>query len=97
MEAIPDIQLRKKLKPLLDQEMIKNELVYNSFNSLGAPMVTTFVRSVGSRTQGVWDFLNKASQTDAGVRLAGLEHPSLKKMFVRPESRFMFTLLFTSL
>ena len=33
-------------------------------------MVTTFVHSVGSRTQGVWKFLEKASETDAGARLA---------------------------
>ena len=27
-------------------------------------MVTTFVHSPGSQTQGVWKFLEKASQTD---------------------------------
>ena len=43
-------------------------------------MVTAFVRSAGSRTQGVWKFLEKASQTDAGVRVAELGHLSLKKM-----------------
>ena len=42
-------------------------------------MVTTFVCSVGSQTQGMWKFVDKAGQTDAGVRLTELEHPSLKK------------------
>ena len=44
-------------------------------------MVSTFVCSAGSRNQEVWKFLEKVSQTDAGVRLAELEHSSLKKMF----------------
>ena len=43
-------------------------------------MVTTFVHSAGSRTQGVWKFLEKSSQSDAGVRLAESELPSMKKM-----------------
>ena len=80
LEAIADFQLRKKFKPLHDLEKIKNKKVSNPFNFRGVPMVTTF-RSVGSQTQGVCDFPNKASQTDAVVRLAELEHPSLKKMF----------------
>ena len=42
-------------------------------------MVTTFVRSAGDRTRGVWKFLNTACQTDLGMKLAELEHPSLKK------------------
>ena len=74
-----DVQLRKTLKPLLDLEKIENKKVYNPFNFRGAPMVTTFVRLAGSRNQGVWKFLEKANQTDAGVCLAELEHPSLKK------------------
>ena len=49
-------------------------------NFRGASMVTTFVRSAGSRTQGVWKFLEKARQIDAGVRLAKLKHLSLRKM-----------------
>ena len=43
-------------------------------------MVTILVRSIDSRTQRVWKFLETASQTDAGVRLAELQHLSLKKM-----------------
>ena len=49
--------------------------------------MTTFVRSAGSQTQGVWKFLEKASQTDAGVSLAELEHPSLKKMALLPRGK----------
>ena len=46
-------------------------------------MVTTFVHSVGSQTQGVWKFLEEASQLDAGVRLVELRHSLLKKMFAK--------------
>ena len=42
-------------------------------------MVTTFVRSAGDRTRGVWKFLNTVCQTDLGIKLAELEHSSLKK------------------
>ena len=42
-------------------------------------MVTTFIRSAGDRTKGVWQFLDTARQTDAGVKLAELEHSSLKR------------------
>ena len=65
--------------PFHHLENIKKK-VSNPFNFSGAPMVTTFVRSAGSRTQGVGKFLEKASQIDAGVRPAELKHPSLKKM-----------------
>ena len=57
-------------------------------------MVTTFVGSVGSRTQDVWKFL-EASQLEGDVRLAELQHSSLKKK--KRGSPFMFTLLFTDL
>ena len=40
-------------------------------------MMTTFVRSVESRTKGVWRLLVKASWVD--IRLAELKHPSVKK------------------
>ena len=40
--------------------------------------MTTFVRSVGSRTKSVWQFLDKASRVN--IRLVELEHPSLKKI-----------------
>ena len=41
-------------------------------------MVTTFVRSAGDHTRGVWKFLNTVCQTDLGIKLAELEHSSLK-------------------
>ena len=41
---------------------------------------STFVNSAGSCTQGVWQFLDKASQADVGVRLVEMEHTSRKKM-----------------
>ena len=42
-------------------------------------MVTTFVRSAGDRSKGVWKFLDMVRQTDTGVEQAGLEHSSLKR------------------
>ena len=42
-------------------------------------MVTTFVRSAGNRTKGVWKFLCTICQTDTGIKLVELEHSSLKK------------------
>ena len=42
-------------------------------------MVTTFVRSAGDRTKGMWKFLSTVCQTDTGIKLAELEHSSLKK------------------
>ena len=56
-------------------------------------MVTTFVRSAGDRTKGVWKFLSTVCQTDTGIKLAELEHSSLRKCipFVREGSLFWFT------
>ena len=42
-------------------------------------MVTTFIRAAGDRTKGVWQFLDTVRQTDVGVKLAELEHSSLKR------------------
>ena len=42
-------------------------------------MVTTFIRAAGDRTKGVWKFLDTVHQTDSGVKLAELEHSSLKR------------------
>ena len=75
-----DFQLLKALKPLLGLKIFFLNKVSNPLNFRGAAMVTTFVRSVGGRTLGVWKFPETTSQTDTGVRLAELEHPSLKKM-----------------
>ena len=44
-------------------------------------MVTTFVRSAGNHTRGMWKFLSTVCQTDRGMKLAELEHSSLKKMY----------------
>ena len=53
--------------------------VNNPLNFKSAAMVTTFIRSAGDRTKGVWKFLDKVRQTDTGVKLAELEHSSLKR------------------
>ena len=79
LEAVGDFQLRKALKPLLSLDKIKNLNVSNPANFRSAAMVTTFVRSAGDRTKGVWKFLSMVCQTDTGIKLAELEHSSLKK------------------
>ena len=79
LEAVGDFQLRKALKPLLSLEKIQNLNVSNPVNFRSAAMVTTFVRSAGDRTKGVWKFLSTVCQTDTGIKLAELEHSSLKK------------------
>ncbi len=79
LEAVGDFQLRKALKPLARLEKINDLKVSNPVNFRSAAMVTTFVRSAGDRTKGVWQFLNTVCQTDTGIKLAELEHSSLKK------------------
>ena len=79
LEAVGDFQLRKALKPLFSLEKVKNMNVSNPANFRSAAMVTTFVRSAGDRTKGVWKFLSTVCQTDTGIKLAELEHSSLKK------------------
>ena len=79
LEAVGDFQLRKALKPLLNLEKIKNLNVSNPANFRSAAMVTTFVQSAGERTKGVWKFSSTVCQTDTGIKLAELEHSSLKK------------------
>ena len=81
LESVTDYQLRKTLKPLLDCEKIDGKRVCNPTNFRSTAMVTTFVRSAGDRTRGVWKCLNTVSQTDLGIKLAELEHFSLKKCF----------------
>ena len=51
----------------------------NPLNFKSAAMVTTLIRSAGDRTKGVWKFLDRVRQTDTGVKLAELEHSSLKR------------------
>ena len=79
LEAVGDFQLRKARKPLLSLEKVKNLNVSNPANFRSAAMVTTFVWSAGDRTKGVWKFLSTVCQTDTGIKLAELEHSSLKK------------------
>ena len=79
LEAVGDFQLRKALKPLLNLEKINNKNIANPSNFRSAAMVTTFVRSAGDRTKDVWKFLSTVCQTDTGMKLAELEHSSLKK------------------
>ena len=50
LETIRDLQLRMKLKSLLDLEKIRNKKVCNPFNFRSTLMVVTFVRLSGSRT-----------------------------------------------
>ena len=67
------------LKPLLQLEKIDKKKVNNPLNFKSAAMVTTFIRAAGDRTKGVWKFLDTVRQTDTGVKLAELEHSSLKR------------------
>ena len=53
--------------------------VSNPVNFRSTAIVTTFVRSAGDRTRGVWKFLSAVCQTDMGMRLAELEHTSIRK------------------
>ena len=78
-ESMTDYQLRKTLKPLLDLEKIQGKKICDPTNFRSAPMVTTFVRSSGDRSKGVWKFLDAVRQSDTGVVLAELEHSSLKR------------------
>ena len=77
LEAVGDFQLQKALKPLLSLEKSRTN-VSNPVNFRSAAMVTTFVRSAGDCTKGVWKFLSTVCQTDTGIKLAELEHSSLK-------------------
>ena len=78
-EDLPtDFQLHRALKLLINLDSIGKRKVANPYLFRGAPMVTTFVYSTGIRMKAVWNVLEKASQAD--IRLAELEHPSLKKM-----------------
>ena len=67
------------LKPLLHLEKIDKKKVNNPLNFKSAAMVTTFIRAAGDRTKGVWKFLDTVRQTDTGVKLAELEHSSIKR------------------
>ena len=58
LEAVGDFQLQKALKSLLSLDKVKDLKVSNPANFRSAAMVTTFVRSAGDRTKGVWKFLS---------------------------------------
>ena len=73
-----DLHLKISLKHLISLKTINDKDITNPYLFRGAPMVTTFVRSAGNRTRELWRFLEEASRTD--IRLAELEHPSLKKL-----------------
>ena len=68
-----DHHLKKNTKPVDQFKKIKGKDVTNPYLFRGEPMVTTFVRSAGTRTKELWRFLEDASRT-------GLEHPSLNQI-----------------
>ena len=77
LDSVTDYQLRKLLK--LDLEKIQKKRICNPLNFTSAAMVTTFICTAGDRTKGVWKFLDTVRQTDVGVKLAELEHSSLRR------------------
>ena len=75
---ITDHQLKTILKPLFSFKSINEKSISNPYLFRDAAKVTTFVRAAGTRTRELWRFIQKASCAD--LRLAELEHSSLKKM-----------------
>ena len=75
---ITDHQLKTILKPLFSFKSINEKSIANPYLFRDAAKVTTFVRAAGTRTRELWRFIQEASC--ANLRLAELEHPSLKKM-----------------
>ena len=71
--------IKKDVKAVTATGKSRKKKVNNPFNFKSAAMVTTFIRSAGDRTKGVWKFLDTVCQTDTGVKLAELEHSSLKR------------------
>ena len=64
-EELPaDFQLHRALKPLLNFKQIKNKDISNPYLFRGAPMVTTFVHSAGSRSKVVCRVVEKASRVN---------------------------------
>ena len=71
--------LKKALKPLLSmKKKIDNADITNPYSFKNAPMLTTFVRTAGSRTKELWQFIEEASHAD--VMLADTTNTMLKKM-----------------
>ena len=75
---ITDHQLKTILKPLYSFRHINEKNISNPYLFRDAAKVTTFVRAAGNRTRELWRFIQEASCAD--LRLAELEHSSLKKM-----------------
>ena len=75
---ITDHQLKTILKPLLSFKSINEKNISNPYLFRDAAKVTTFVHTAGNRTRELWRFIQKASCAD--LRLAELEHSSLKKI-----------------
>ena len=75
---ITDHQLKTILKPLSSFRHINEKNISNPYLFRDAAKVTTFVRAAGNRTRELWRFIQEASCAD--LRLAELEHSSLKKM-----------------
>ena len=75
---ITDHQLKTILKPLFSFKSINEKSISNPYLFRDAAKVSTFVRAAGTRTRELWRFIQEASCAD--LRLAELEHSSLKKM-----------------
>ena len=75
---ITDHQLKTLLKPLFSLKSINEKNISNPYLFRDAAKVTTFVRTAGNRTRELWRFIQEASCAD--LRLAELDHSSLKKM-----------------
>ena len=75
---ITDHQLKTLLKPLFSFKSINEKNISNPYLFRDATKVTTFVRTAGNRTRELWRFIQEASCAD--LRLAELDHSSLKKM-----------------
>ena len=72
-ELQTDLHICRALTPLLDFKSFKNKKISNPYLFKNALMVTTLIRSAGSRMQGVSRFLEMASPVD--IKLAELGHP----------------------
>ena len=80
-----DHQIKKSLMPLRSLKSVNNKMISNPYLFRGAPMVTTFVRLSSNRTKELWQFIAGASRVD--MRLAEMEHYSLKKMLTHCAGR----------
>ena len=72
--ALRSLRRSQRIFSSAELKIVQEKNISNPYLFRGVLMVTTFVHSAGSRTKGVWKFLEKAS------RLAKLEYPSLRKI-----------------